>query len=240
MSAISRRKSAMVQPSEVHPYIQLRFQFILSLYSFINYSRTMTVLSLRLVAKFLNDFADKLEDQQILKAVEKDVIEEVNDKYDVSDTKFDTKEDLDAKYNQLLLSTHQVLQQESIAKISDGNLVPNIVGRWRNDSVDSGLSDMDFVDIDEATGLTIISLAEVADHSSFDDAWTVIYDKVYDVTDYLDLHPGGQEVLLEYVGYDSTVAFRGVAHSKAAFRSLDKYCVGILPESERLNYDPNL
>ena len=35
-------------------------------------------------------------------------------------------------------------------------------------------------------------------------------------------------------GYDATVAFRGVGHSKAAFRTLNKYCIGILPEHERL------
>jgi len=86
-------------------------------------------------------------------------------------------------------------------------------------------------------GLPIYGLSEVSTHCTPDDAWTVIYDKVYDVTEYLARHPGGEEVLMEYVGYDATIAFRGVGHSKAAFRILEKYLIGILPAEERLGYD---
>lgn len=32
----------------------------------------------------------------------------------------------------------------------------------------------------------IISLKEVADHDSYDDCWIVLYDRVYDVTDFLN------------------------------------------------------
>lgn len=32
---------------------------------------------------------------------------------------------------------------------------------------------------------TIISLKEVADHDSYDDCWIVLYDRVYDVTNFL-------------------------------------------------------
>ena len=59
-------------------------------------------------------------------------------------------------------------------------------------------------------------------HDSREDGWTVIYDKVYDVTGFLSLHPGGEDVILEYLGYDATLAFRGVGHSKAAVRMLKR------------------
>ena len=59
-------------------------------------------------------------------------------------------------------------------------------------------------------------------HDSREDGWTVIYDKVYDVTEFLSLHPGGEDVILEYLGYDATLAFRGVGHSKAADRMLKR------------------
>ena len=59
-------------------------------------------------------------------------------------------------------------------------------------------------------------------HDSREDGWTVIYDKVYDVTEFLSLHPGGEDVILEYLGYDATLAFRGVGHSKAAVRMLKR------------------
>ena len=41
--------------------------------------------------------------------------------------------------------------------------------------------------------------------------------------------------MMEYLGYDATMAFRGVGHSKGALRTLEKFLIGILPTQERLN-----
>ena len=46
-----------------------------------------------------------------------------------------------------------------------------------------------------STNLPIISLDEVSEHSSRNDGWMVIYDRVYDVTNFLREHPGGEEVI---------------------------------------------
>ena len=76
-------------------------------------------------------------------------------------------------------------------------------------SVDSGCTEAgEDLLLDEETGLELVSLEEVRDHCTPWDAWTVVYDRVYDVTEYLTRHPGGEEVLMEYVGYDATIAFR--------------------------------
>merc|ERR1711942_18429 len=110
------------------------------------------------------------------------------------------------------------------------------------DSVDSGFEDdCGFSPgIDTETGLEVISLEEVSYHCNMEDGWMVIFDKVYDVTDYLesDKHPGGLDVMIEYLGYDATMAFRGVGHSKAALKTLEKFLIGILPPGERLNFVP--
>ena len=109
-------------------------------------------------------------------------------------------------------------------------------------STDSGIEDSSDLGLaggtDEATGLELVSLEEVSWHGSREDAWLVLYDRVYEVTDYLatSRHPGGEDVILEYLGHDATLAFRSVAHSRAAFRGLQQYCVGILPPDERLNF----
>ena len=107
------------------------------------------------------------------------------------------------------------------------------------DSIDSGLEeDCSFSsEIDQDSGLELISLDEVSYHCTVEDGWMVIYDKVYDVTEYLesDMHPGGADVMMEYLGYDATMAFRGVGHSKGALRSLERFLIGILPTHERLN-----
>jgi len=123
------------------------------------------------------------------------------------------------------------------------------LGRERKDTVlstDSGIDtvcDEDFLQDfvsgkDPESGLDLICLDEVTYHNTREDAWIVIYDKVYEMTYYLEDggHPGGEDVILEYLGYDATLAFRGVAHSKSALRFLEKYCIGILPSEERLNF----
>ena len=88
--------------------------------------------------------------------------------------------------------------------------------------------------------MEVINLEELSYHCTREDGWMVIYDKVYNVTEYLekDRHPGGEDVMLEYLGYDATMAFRGVGHSRGALRMLEKYLVGILPQDERLNFKP--
>lgn len=52
-----------------------------------------------------------------------------------------------------------------------------------------------------------ITLAEVATHNSRTDAWVVIEDVVYNVTPYLEYHPGGVSILVSAAGKDATSLF---------------------------------
>ena len=88
---------------------------------------------------------------------------------------------------------------------------------------------------DPDTDLPLISLSEVSEHCSQDDGWMVLYDRVYNVTAFLREHPGGEEVMVEYLGYDATFAFRGVGHSEDAVEMLQEFLIGILPFQERLH-----
>lgn len=45
---------------------------------------------------------------------------------------------------------------------------------------------------------------EVAQHNTRDDCWMIIDGKAYDVTPWIDSHPGG-DVILSYAGMDATV-----------------------------------
>ncbi|XP_067001496.2 uncharacterized protein [Anabrus simplex] len=80
----------------------------------------------------------------------------------------------------------------------------------------------------------IVSLEEVAWHDNIADCWIVLYDRVYDITSFLSEHPGGEEILVEYAGRDATLAFNGIGHGAAMLQVLDKYLVGVLPESEHI------
>lgn len=56
--------------------------------------------------------------------------------------------------------------------------------------------------------------------------------KVYDVTNYLDDHPGGAEVLLDVGGQDADEFFEDIGHSKDARDELAKHLVGVLKLDE--------
>ncbi|KAM3520208.1 hypothetical protein MY4038_009507 [Beauveria bassiana] len=68
----------------------------------------------------------------------------------------------------------------------------------------------------------------VAEHKVAKDAWITIHGKVYDVTTYLEDHPGGAEVLAEAAGTDGTEAFDNAGHSEDAFDIMETYKVGTL------------
>ncbi|KAL1198897.1 Cytochrome B5 isoform D [Cardamine amara subsp. amara] len=72
----------------------------------------------------------------------------------------------------------------------------------------------------------VFTLAEVSQHSSSQDCWIIIDGKVYDVTKFLDDHPGGDEVILTSTGKDATDDFEDVGHSTTAKAMLDEYYVG--------------
>eukprot|EP01135_Chromosphaera_perkinsii_P001241 Nk52_evm14s163 gene=Nk52_evmTU14s163 len=73
--------------------------------------------------------------------------------------------------------------------------------------------------------------AEVAEHSTHDNIWMIIADKVYDCTKFMDEHPGGEEVLLEVAGVDATQSFEDVGHSTDAREMLEDLYVGDLAGS---------
>mmetsp|Transcript_11789 Transcript_11789/g.20498 ORF Transcript_11789/g.20498 Transcript_11789/m.20498 type:complete len:127 (+) Transcript_11789:79-459(+) len=72
----------------------------------------------------------------------------------------------------------------------------------------------------------IFTLADLKQHAKRDDCFLAIHGKVYDVTKFLDEHPGGGEVVLDATGRDSTQDFEDVGHSQEARKMLDKYYVG--------------
>ncbi|XP_016941051.3 cytochrome b5 [Drosophila suzukii] len=77
--------------------------------------------------------------------------------------------------------------------------------------------------------------AEVAKHNTNKDTWLLIHNSIYDVTAFLNEHPGGEEVLIEQAGKDATENFEDVGHSNDARDMMKKYKVGELVESERTN-----
>ncbi|GLT48508.1 hypothetical protein SLA2020_221290 [Shorea laevis] len=71
--------------------------------------------------------------------------------------------------------------------------------------------------------------AEVAVHNKRTDCWIIIKDKVYDVTSYVEEHPGG-DAILAHAGDDSTEGFYGPQHATRVFDMIDDFYIGDLKE----------
>ena len=76
-------------------------------------------------------------------------------------------------------------------------------------------------------------LSEVAQHNSKENLWLVIHNKVYNITEYLNDHPGGGDVLIDVAGTDATKAFEDVGHSNDAREIMEDYYLGDLHEDDR-------
>ncbi|CAL5229091.1 g12350 [Coccomyxa viridis] len=70
------------------------------------------------------------------------------------------------------------------------------------------------------------SLTEVKQHNTEEDCWIVVHGKVYNVTEFLDEHPGGFDIILTNTGKDATEDFEEIGHSNAAKDLLSKYIIG--------------
>lgn len=80
--------------------------------------------------------------------------------------------------------------------------------------------------VPETSAKKIIPLSEISKHKTVDDLWMAVNGKVYDVTSFVDQHPGGEEVLLEYAGTDATGPFEDVGHSESAQEMLADLYIG--------------
>lgn len=74
----------------------------------------------------------------------------------------------------------------------------------------------------------VYTIEEVQKHNSTDDLWIVYNGKVYDVSPYLDEHPGGEEVIVDFAGADATEAFDDIGHSDDAHEILKGLFIGTL------------
>jgi len=86
-----------------------------------------------------------------------------------------------------------------------------------------------------------LTKAEVSKHSSADSCWTIIDAVVYDITEYVSRHPGGNEIL-RACGTDGTSLFNqrlttsgesvgsGTPHSSSAQKQLEQFKLGNLQQ----------
>ncbi|UJR30179.1 hypothetical protein I4U23_017719 [Adineta vaga] len=75
----------------------------------------------------------------------------------------------------------------------------------------------------------ILSMAQVRELAKDKDKCIMVIDNcVYDITKFIDEHPGGEEVLKENHGKDATNAFEDVGHSTDAREQMKAYKIAVL------------
>lgn len=89
----------------------------------------------------------------------------------------------------------------------------------------------------------ILSKTELAKHNSGKSCWILISGKIYDVTTYINQHPGGANEILPTCGTDATAAYdtkgrpNGSPHSSNAETLLANYLIGNL--NQTITTSPN-
>lgn len=68
---------------------------------------------------------------------------------------------------------------------------------------------------------------EVAKHNTEDSVWFIIDAKVYDASEFLDAHPGGEAVLRQVAGTDATAAFYNL-HRQEVLTKYGDLCIGTI------------
>lgn len=79
---------------------------------------------------------------------------------------------------------------------NSNNEIPNELGKTSTGNVVSSGGDSS----SEGTSSNIISSSELSKHNSESDCWVSYDGKVYDITDFLPVHPGGKDRIMPYCG----------------------------------------
>eukprot|EP01035_Chromulina_nebulosa_P017654 gene17654-23237_t len=71
------------------------------------------------------------------------------------------------------------------------------------------------------------SKEEIRIHNKENDVWIVVDNKVYDITDFVHRHPGGDSIL-KHAGDDATEGFKGPQHPVSVWDVISQYYIGDL------------
>lgn len=83
--------------------------------------------------------------------------------------------------------------------------------------------------------IRIYTAEDVEVHNKESDCWISHAGKVYDVTKFLQDHPGGDELIIQYGGKDVSEVMKDSSehqHSDSAYEMLAEYAVGRLGQGE--------
>lgn len=111
------------------------------------------------------------------------------------------------------------------------------LGATEKDKADSKQTNKQLTETSQEESLPYYTMEEVKQHAEAGECWMVIDDKVYDLTEFVNMHPGGKAIL-EGCGKDATKLFEerpmgsGTPHSNRARKLLENYLIGYLKSED--------
>ena len=77
---------------------------------------------------------------------------------------------------------------------------------------------------------SIYKIEDIMEHNKRDDCWIVINNIVYDITDFIDDHPGGDSILITVAGTDASNFFNELHRPELLEEIAINYKIGIINE----------
>ncbi|KAF8115733.1 hypothetical protein N665_0025s0190 [Sinapis alba] len=129
-------------------------------------------------------------------------------------------------------SSPDILKAPSAKKPITRTKVPFEKGYSQMDWLKLTRTHPDLADLKGESNRRLISMDEVKMHKSGDSMWTVLKGRVYNISPYMNFHPGGVDMLMKAVGRDGTLLFNKY-HAWVNFDILLEKClVGVLDDSK--------
>jgi len=73
-----------------------------------------------------------------------------------------------------------------------------------------------------------VSPEELGSHNEMGDLWMSVGGVVCDLSDFISVHPGGVELLMQHAGQEATDAFTEIGHSSFALKMIRERAIGVL------------
>jgi cytochrome b involved in lipid metabolism len=117
--------------------------------------------------------------------------------------------------------------EEAISQHAGGDATKGFFGYQHPERAFFEVEDYLIGTVPENERMRYLSTEEIAKHNKPEDLWLIVDQRVFDVTSFVNFHPGGIEKLLENSGgKDATKMFYGTQHKKHVYPMINEYFIG--------------
>jgi cytochrome b involved in lipid metabolism len=78
------------------------------------------------------------------------------------------------------------------------------------------------------------TVEEVSEHDKKGDCWIIVREMVYDVTEFMKIHPGGSAIMMNVAGQDATEYFEELHRPEILDEVASTYLIGEVAQNAKL------